>query len=44
VNLEDNESVSMTVPGERLSATHLPEITKQIIKRQQRFYVKVVLF
>ncbi len=44
VIVQHEESVSMTVPGERLSATHLPAIVEQIAKRRQQFSVKVIEF
>ena len=31
----------MTVPNERLSATHLPAIAEQVAKRKQQFQVQV---
>jgi hypothetical protein len=31
----------MTVPNERLSATHLPAIAEQVAKRKQQFQVQI---
>ncbi len=42
INVEHEESIPIAVPGERLSATHLPAITEQIAKRRQQFSVKVI--
>ncbi len=44
VSVQHDESVPMTVPDERLSATHLPAIVEQTAKRRQEFSVKVIDF
>jgi hypothetical protein len=44
VNLQPDESVPMTVPDERLSATHLPKIIEQTANKRQEFSVQVIDF
>ncbi|CAF1173038.1 unnamed protein product [Adineta ricciae] len=40
IHLKQNQSIELTVPEERLSATHLPAIAEQVSKRKQEFQVK----
>ncbi|CAF3768117.1 unnamed protein product [Adineta steineri] len=39
--LKNGESVKLTVPSERLDATHLPTIAEQVDHRKQEFSVKI---
>ncbi|CAF1525412.1 unnamed protein product, partial [Rotaria sordida] len=41
LKLKNNESLHLTIPQERLSATHLPAITEQVVKRKQQFNVQI---
>ncbi len=41
INLKVNEFIRLTIPEERLSATHLPSISEQVEKRKQQFSVEV---
>ncbi|CAF3918749.1 unnamed protein product, partial [Rotaria sordida] len=41
IHLKHLDSIPLTVPGERLSATHIPAISEQMINRKQEFSVKV---
>ena len=41
VYLKSNETLHLTIPGERLKATHLPSITEQVAKRKQQFQLEV---
>jgi hypothetical protein len=43
INLKLNEFLRLTIPEERLSATHLPSISEQVEKRKQQFSVEVRL-
>jgi hypothetical protein len=36
-----SESLHLTIPTERLSATHLPNISEQVANRKQGFQVQV---
>lgn len=36
--------LKLTVPHERLDASHLPAITEQIAKRKQQFQLNVRIF
>ncbi|CAF1301171.1 unnamed protein product, partial [Rotaria sordida] len=41
IHLKHLDSIPLTVPGERLSATHIPAISEQMINRKQEFSVKI---
>jgi hypothetical protein len=41
IKLENNKSVNLTIPEDRLKATHFPAIVEQVEKREQKFQVKV---
>ncbi len=41
LNLKINDSVNLTIPNERLEATHLPAINEQVEKRKQQFQLEV---
>ncbi|CAF0900458.1 unnamed protein product [Adineta steineri] len=41
LNLKSNEIIHLTVPEERLTATHLPAIVEQVAKRKQQFQVQI---
>ncbi|UJR24151.1 hypothetical protein I4U23_027117 [Adineta vaga] len=40
IHLKTDESIQLTIPEERLSATHLPAIAEQVSKRKQQFHVQ----
>ncbi|CAF1065734.1 unnamed protein product [Adineta steineri] len=39
--LKNKETLRLTIPAERLSATHLPAIAEQVAKRKQQFQVHI---
>ncbi|CAF3837772.1 unnamed protein product, partial [Rotaria sp. Silwood1] len=41
LKLKNSESLHLTIPEERLSATHLPAIAEQVLKRKQQFNVQI---
>ncbi|CAF4278394.1 unnamed protein product [Rotaria sp. Silwood2] len=41
IHLKHHDSIPLTVPGERLSATRIPAISEQIANRTQEFSVKI---
>ncbi len=41
ISLKNNESVKLTIPNERLNATHLPTIIEQIHQRKQEVSIKI---
>lgn len=43
VDLKPDDSLRLTIPEERLRATHLPAIAEQISKRKQTFQLEVFL-